>query len=72
MMEANSGNRSGQSIQNGEAGFTAFFRLAALPCPCLPYGRYAGGIRARVGSIYSMRFGTELSVRLSLFGLCFK
>ena len=56
MMKANSGNRSGQSIQNGEAGFTAFFRFAVLRClvlRCMMNG-------ARVGWRYSTRFGTGI------------
>lgn len=67
-MKANSKNRSGQSIQIGESSFMAFFRFAALLCPFLRW--LINGVK--VGWRYLTRFGTALSVRLLLFGFCFK
>ena len=68
MMKANSENQSGQSIQNGESGFTECFRFSALLCRFLRCVKN----RAKVGWRYSTYFGAAFWGWSSLFGLCSK
>ena len=70
-------NRSDQSIQNGEANFTALFQFSELPCPrlrCVGNGARVFGVRTRCLIYLKLKHSMRLafSVLSLLFGFHFK
>lgn len=78
-LESLSENRSGQSIQNGEAGFTTLFQFSESLCPCLRCVRNRArvfGVGTRYLIYSKLKYSTRLALVFSalslLFGLDFK